>query len=99
MMAANGARAIRAVKPHVPLIKFPQRKGPDGKKIDGRNGTAAASSSSSSSSSSNPSTSSSKPIGSTPRGSGIDSIDLPSRYRRKPLTEEEMEFIERGGAL
>ena len=41
-----------------------------------------------------PSTSSSsKPIGSTPRGSGIDYTELPQRYHRLPLTEEEIEFI------
>ena len=39
-------------------------------------------------------TTASKPIGSTPRGSGIDYLNLPTKYKRKLLSVEEMEFIE-----
>ncbi|KAK2161963.1 hypothetical protein LSH36_107g09011 [Paralvinella palmiformis] len=38
-----------------------------------------------------------KPIGYTTRGSGIDSKELPSRYRRLPIEQEEIEYIQRGG--
>lgn len=34
------------------------------------------------------------PIGLTPRGSGIDYSDLPLKYQRKPISQEEMEYIE-----
>ena len=34
-----------------------------------------------------------KPVGSTPRGSGIEWDQLPSRYRRRPLDDEEMGYI------
>ncbi len=35
----------------------------------------------------------SKPIGKTPRGSGIDADQLPGRYDRKPLEDVEMQYI------
>ena len=35
----------------------------------------------------------SKSIGSTPRGSGIDSKLLPHKYRRKSLEQEEIDYI------
>ena len=34
----------------------------------------------------------SKPIGSTPRGSGLDMV--PPQYTRRQMSQEEMEFIE-----
>lgn len=39
----------------------------------------------------------SKPVGSLPRGSGIDESQLPARYARKPLSDYEGEYIQRGG--
>ena len=36
----------------------------------------------------------SKPVGTTPRGSGIDDALLPPRYKRKLISLEEMEYIE-----
>lgn len=36
----------------------------------------------------------SKPVGSMPRGSGIEWSQLPAKYHRKPLSQEEIEFIE-----
>jgi len=42
-------------------------------------------------------TGSSAAVGSTARGSGIDEQQLPPRYHRKPITQQEMEMIERGG--
>ena len=39
-------------------------------------------------------TTSSPPIGSTPRGTGIDEEFMPKRYQRKPISDLEMEIIE-----
>uniref|UniRef100_A0A6M2CZW1 Putative 28s ribosomal protein s36 mitochondrial n=1 Tax=Rhipicephalus microplus TaxID=6941 RepID=A0A6M2CZW1_RHIMP len=39
----------------------------------------------------------SKPVGSLPRGSGIDESQLPARYARKPLSPYEGDYIQRGG--
>lgn len=44
-----------------------------------------------SSSSSKPAATS-KPVGSTARGSGLDAV--PAKYDRKPISKEEMEYIE-----
>ncbi len=35
-----------------------------------------------------------KPVGSTARGSGIDFKDLPPRFRRKLIDQQEIEYIE-----
>ncbi|CAE1262441.1 MRPS36 [Acanthosepion pharaonis] len=87
-MAAAGARTIRVVKPHVPLIKFPTRKVNEPLKMV--NISVA-----------NPGQMlvstpdvTSKPVGSMPRGSGIEWSQLPAKYHRKPLSQEEIEFIE-----
>ena len=34
------------------------------------------------------------PIGITPRGSGIEANQLPLRFRRRPIDEEEIEYIQ-----
>ncbi|GFX73602.1 uncharacterized protein TNCV_1263722 [Trichonephila clavipes] len=43
----------------------------------------------------------SKTLGVSPsrsqKGSGIDESELPAKYSRKPLSQIEIEFIERGG--
>ena len=92
-MAATGSRVLQAVKPHIRMIKFPDRSA--------MAQTVAAGSVdplvSMSSVPSPPQNATSKPIGSTPRGSGISEKDMPAKYRRKPLTDEEMEYIFRGG--
>ena len=36
----------------------------------------------------------SKPVGRMPRGSGIEWSQLPAKYHRKPISQEEIEFIE-----
>lgn len=91
-MAAS-ARAIRAVVPHVPKIKFPERN-----KADFSFKFVPSAVTSKGQKPSVPSTpSNAPPIGLTPRGSGIDYTDLPLKYQRKPISQEEMEYIERGG--
>lgn len=34
-----------------------------------------------------------KPIGSTPRGSGVDFLELPLKYKRKPIDQVEIDYI------
>ena len=36
-------------------------------------------------------------IGYIPRGAGIDDRDLPTKYRQKPLSDAEIQYILRGG--
>ncbi|RWS09650.1 28S ribosomal protein S36: mitochondrial-like isoform X1, partial [Dinothrombium tinctorium] len=78
------------VKPHIPLIKF--RKGG---MSNSQVGMVSVDTSAHHQPTSNPVQSA--PIGSTPRGSGIEEEFLPPRYYRKPISLLEMEFIERGG--
>ncbi|XP_069136815.1 alpha-ketoglutarate dehydrogenase component 4-like [Argopecten irradians] len=90
-MAAPARTLISAVRPHIPSIKFRYgaTTGIADALIQPKETTIVTP----------PSTAvpSGKPIGSTARGSGIEFKDLPSRYQRKPMTEEEMDFIQRGG--
>ncbi|RWS23662.1 28S ribosomal protein S36-like isoform X1 [Leptotrombidium deliense] len=101
-MASTLSQIWKAIKPHVPLIKF--RKGG----IDKSRGlcelplssiypvNAAANVLATSQAQHNP-TSNAPAIGYTPRGSGIDEEFLPPRYHRKQMSLLEMEIIERGG--
>ncbi|XP_029367391.1 alpha-ketoglutarate dehydrogenase component 4 [Echeneis naucrates] len=99
-MAAPAARVIQAVRPHAPLIKFPNRQGipkpnaQEASKIlavnfpqDKTSPLAAAP------------PLSSKPI--TPIPGTPDTLAsiqlLPARYRRRPMTVDEMDYIQRGG--
>ncbi|GIY44971.1 uncharacterized protein CDAR_267171 [Caerostris darwini] len=75
-------RSWKVVKQHIPLIKF--RKG--GNEIPGINQNQTSHSQSLGVSSSR-----------SQKGSAIDDTELPARYSRKPMSQIEMEFIERGG--
>ncbi|XP_045215765.2 alpha-ketoglutarate dehydrogenase component 4-like [Mercenaria mercenaria] len=80
-------RTLQAVRPHIPLIKFPSR-------VNGVNAGVAWNMAQSSPQPSSPSmlsNSSRSPVSS----SGLETV--PSKYRRKPISIEEMEYIERGG--
>ncbi|XP_060073228.1 alpha-ketoglutarate dehydrogenase component 4-like [Ylistrum balloti] len=91
-MAAPARTLINAVRPHIPSIKF--RYGAS------NGGTVLADAllkPREATSSSTAAAPDSKLVGSTLKGSGIEYIELPSRYHRKPLTQEEMEYIQRGG--
>ncbi|XP_077989459.1 alpha-ketoglutarate dehydrogenase component 4-like [Glandiceps talaboti] len=94
-MAARGAtaRLAQAVKPHVPLIKFRGQKAQGTPKFTAHQDTRIQ-----------------QPIiriprqassfivkGTSVRGSGIDHRHLPSKYRQRQLTDEEIEIVERGG--
>ncbi|XP_077556919.1 alpha-ketoglutarate dehydrogenase component 4 isoform X2 [Haemaphysalis longicornis] len=91
-MASSSGRVIQAIKPHNPLIKF--RAG-SARPDRGPTQTTAASTAMKATSSAAPAIS--KPVGSAPRGSGIDESQLPARYARKPLSQYEGEYIQRGG--
>ncbi|KAK3599331.1 hypothetical protein CHS0354_009817 [Potamilus streckersoni] len=94
---ATAARVVRTVKPHIPQIKFPTRKA-DGKATTFAQSAVTPISVSRESTSTNSSQlSTSKPEASAAKGSGIDYAALPARYHRKPISPEEMAYIERGG--
>ncbi|KAK6188209.1 hypothetical protein SNE40_004439 [Patella caerulea] len=86
------ARSFQAMKPHIPSIKFPNRE-------RGQNSGVEFVPSAVSLSSPTTSNSSSKSIGSSARGSGIEYDQLPSKYHRKLITPDEMEYIEKGGPV
>jgi len=88
-MSSNTQRVWKVIKPHLPLIKF--KKGGNVRTNVGMISSDVVNTSSTASSG--------PPIGSTPRGSGIEEEFMPQRYQRKPITDLEMEIIERGGAL
>ncbi|XP_071104268.1 alpha-ketoglutarate dehydrogenase component 4-like [Haliotis cracherodii] len=91
-MAASAGRALLMnVKPHVPLIKFPSR-------VISPAGAASTPPPAHASSPARP-PADSKPIGRGTRGSGIDYNDLPVKYHRKIISQEEMEYIEKGGQV
>ncbi|OQR68643.1 28S ribosomal protein S36 [Tropilaelaps mercedesae] len=82
-MSGIANNVLKALKPHIPLIKF--RKG-------GKPNEAALLSSGGAT----PGVSSS--AGSSARGSGIEEDLMPKRYARLPLGEHEAELIMSGGA-
>ncbi|XP_072243744.1 alpha-ketoglutarate dehydrogenase component 4 [Leuresthes tenuis] len=104
-MAAPTARVIQAVKPHAPLIKFPNRLGvpkPNAQeafKMLAVNLPEHNAPSSPSAAVPPPSTRPHVPL--TPLPGTPDTLAsiqlLPARYRRRQLTVEEMDFIQRGG--
>lgn len=102
-MAAPTARVIQAVRPHAPLIKFPNRQGLARPNVQEALKTLAVNlpqhnappSAAASPQLSRPHTPL-MPIPGTP--DTLASIQLlPARYRRRPLTADEMEYIQRGG--
>ncbi|XP_049518247.1 alpha-ketoglutarate dehydrogenase component 4-like isoform X1 [Dermacentor silvarum] len=85
-----------AVKPHNPLIKFRAGSARVDRVLTGPTQTTASSAAMKATSSAATPTES-KPVGSAPRGSGIDESLLPARYARKPLSQYEGDYIQRGG--
>uniref|UniRef100_A0A3B5Q3S1 Alpha-ketoglutarate dehydrogenase subunit 4 n=1 Tax=Xiphophorus maculatus TaxID=8083 RepID=A0A3B5Q3S1_XIPMA len=96
-MAAPTARVIQAVRPHAPLIKFPNRQDvprpnvQEALKLLGLNVPQHNAPSSAS-------TSSRPQVPLTPTLGTPDSLasvqQLPARYRRRPLTLDEMDYIQ-----
>ncbi|XP_062399331.1 28S ribosomal protein S36, mitochondrial [Sardina pilchardus] len=103
-MAAAG-RVVQAVRPHAPLIKFPNRKGIPRPNVQEALKAVTASLAPDTSPSSTPLPPvipPSRPPGPVSRLPGTpDTVatvkDLPQRYRRRAVTAEEMEYIQRGG--
>ncbi|KAF3695616.1 28S ribosomal protein S36, mitochondrial [Channa argus] len=101
-MAAPAARVIQAVRPHAPLIKFPNRLGIPRPSAQEVLKTLAVNLPQPS----EPSTAAPPPLSRphaplTPVPGTPDTLAsvqlLPARYRRRPLTVEEIEYIQRGG--
>ncbi|XP_063752942.1 28S ribosomal protein S36, mitochondrial isoform X6 [Eleginops maclovinus] len=84
-MAAPAARVIQAIRPHAPLIKFPNRQD-----FPRPNGEFKA-----------PPPVQRPHVPLTPISGKADTLAsiqlLPARYRRRPMTMEEMDYIQRGG--
>ena len=78
------SRVISAVKPHVPLIKFPSRVKwtPKLQEVDAQSAPRMAA-----------------PVQHTPIAA--DTVDVfrvvPTRFRRRPVDIDELEYIQRGG--
>ncbi|XP_005094367.1 28S ribosomal protein S36, mitochondrial isoform X2 [Aplysia californica] len=98
-MAATVARTVQVVRPHIPLIKFPTRgpqaAGQGAAQSFGKPGNVESLISSTMGSTA----AASKPSASVSKGPAIESSELPPRYRRKQLSQEEIEFIEKGGQV
>merc|ERR1719427_739496 len=92
MAAAALTRTLQAVKPHIPSIKFPLRTSQK-LKAPGDDTSLSAESMLLNNRAVQPSTSS----GSSSKGPAIESSELPPRFRRKPISFEEIEYIEKGG--
>ncbi|XP_029915923.1 alpha-ketoglutarate dehydrogenase component 4 [Myripristis murdjan] len=104
-MAAPAARIIQAVRPHAPLIKFPNRQGIPKPNVQEALKSLAVSFPQQSSPGF-PSAAAAPPL-SRPSGpltrlpgtpDTLASIQmLPQRYRRRAVAVDEMEYIQRGG--
>ncbi|XP_056585479.1 28S ribosomal protein S36, mitochondrial [Triplophysa dalaica] len=100
-MAAAG-RVVQVVRPHAPLIKFPDRVGIPRPNVQEALKVLAATIPQISPSAPPPAASISPPPRPVTRLPGTpDNIavvkDLPQRYRRATLDFEEMDYIQRGG--
>ncbi|KAM6931258.1 alpha-ketoglutarate dehydrogenase component 4 [Xenentodon cancila] len=104
-MAAPSAKVIQAVRPHMPLIKFPNRQGlpkpsaQEAVKILAVNVPQHSAPSTPSAAAPPPLPRPHIPLTPTPgTPDTLASIQLlPARYRRRALTADEMEYIQRGG--
>ncbi|XP_056129763.1 28S ribosomal protein S36, mitochondrial isoform X2 [Lampris incognitus] len=104
-MAAPATKVIQAIRPHTPLIKFPNREGLPKPNVLEVLKTLVVNLPQRSSPSS-PLAAAPPPL-SRPPGSmtqlpgtpdSLASVQLlPQRYRRRPVAFEEMEYIQRGG--
>lgn len=103
-MAAPAARVIQAVRPHTPLIKFPNRQDmlrPNAQEALKTLAVNFSPHASGSHPASVPPPLSRPHVPLTPIPGTADTLAsiqlLPARYRRRPLTVDEMDFIQRGG--
>lgn len=103
-MAAPTARVIQAVRPHAPLIKFPNRLGAPKPNVEEALKTLAVNlqqHSTPSAPSAAPPHFSRPQVPLTPIPGTPDTLAsvqlLPARYRRRLLSADEMDYIQRGG--
>ncbi|XP_061585411.1 28S ribosomal protein S36, mitochondrial [Cololabis saira] len=99
-MAAPTAKVIQAVRPHMPLIKFPNRHGLTKANAQEALKSIGINLPQHNAPSSGPPVS--RPhIPLTPVPGSPDTLAsiqlLPARYRRRAMTADEMEYIQRGG--
>ncbi|BFZ02308.1 hypothetical protein BsWGS_05347 [Bradybaena similaris] len=97
--ARTSSAVAKIVKPHVPSIKFPVRgPSPVLKEILP---PAAAGKPAAPDTVTHTTVTKEVPSAASKRSTGsvIDSSELPQKYRRKPLSKEEIEFIEKGGPV
>nr|XP_020018240.1 28S ribosomal protein S36, mitochondrial [Castor canadensis] len=95
---ASASRVVQVVKPHTPLIRFPDRR--DNPKASASEALRSAGLPSHSSVISQHSKGSKSPellMHQGPPDTAEILKTLPQKYRRKPMSQEEMEFIQRGG--
>ncbi|XP_035246525.1 28S ribosomal protein S36, mitochondrial-like isoform X2 [Anguilla anguilla] len=106
-MAATARVVVQAVRPHSPLIKFPNRLGVPRPNVQEALMMAAAAQSSGTHSlrpPAAPMAAPPRPLSTAPPSrvagppdTAASVASLPPRYRRKPLAAEEMDYIQRGG--
>lgn len=98
-MAAPTARVIQAVRPHAPLIKFPNRQEIPRPNVQEALKTLAVNFSPHNAPAPPPLSRPHVPL--TPISGMPDTLAsiqlLPARYRRRPMTVDEMDYIQRGG--
>ncbi|XP_007486478.1 alpha-ketoglutarate dehydrogenase component 4 isoform X2 [Monodelphis domestica] len=95
---AAATRVVQVVKPHIPLIRFPDRK--DNPKLsvpESFKSSVLPSHSSAMSQHSVGGKSPGLPMNRGPPDTADIVKTLPQKYRRKHLSPEEIEFIQRGG--
>jgi len=89
VVAKAGSQVLQSLKPHVPMIKF--RSGSGGHAVTGHSSAPVTSSQ-------NPAKQAAGAGASQASSSGtIEDWQLPARYRRRPISEEEIAYINRGG--
>ncbi|KAG7476574.1 hypothetical protein MATL_G00084430 [Megalops atlanticus] len=106
-MAAATRVVIQAVRPHAPLIKFPNRLGVPRPNVQEALKIAAPPQSSGTHSLPQSVVSTPRPAGAatvaspsrdtTPPDTAATARALPQKYRRRTLAVEEMDYIQRGG--
>lgn len=95
---ASASRVVQVVKPHTPLIRFPDRR--DNPKPNVSEALRSAGLPSHTSTIAQHAKGSKSPdllMYQGPPDTAEIIKSLPQKYRRKPVPQEEMEFIQRGG--
>ncbi|KAJ8287207.1 hypothetical protein GJAV_G00048900 [Gymnothorax javanicus] len=96
-MAAATRAIVQAVRPHSPLIKFPNRLGVPRPEVQEIPMTMVAPAQMSGAHSSPPPTAAPPTQAVGPPDTAASVAGLPPRYRRRPLAAEEIDYIQRGG--